>query len=109
MLELAEFVRGKGIDRGPQLDTLLDIGLQAPARRALPAVADADGQRIARAQIAAADANEDGVLPRPDVELVEPDFEHGAVARFDRGEVRRLRLVELRLRHVRSRAPRNLQ
>ena len=38
---------------------LLDIGLQAPAGRALPAVADADGQRVAGTQIAAADADED--------------------------------------------------
>ena len=35
--------------------------------------------------------------PGPDVGAVEPDFEHRAVARLDRGEVRRLRLVELRL------------
>ena len=38
---------------------LLDIGLQPPAGRALPAVADADGQRVAGTQIAAADADED--------------------------------------------------
>ena len=42
----------------------LDIGLQPVARRALAAVADADGQRVARAQIAAADADQDACWPR---------------------------------------------
>ena len=64
MLELAELVGGEGVDRGPQLDMLLDIGLQALAGRALPAVADADRQRVARAQIAAADADQDACSPR---------------------------------------------
>ena len=87
----------------------LDVGLQPIARRALAAVAHADRQRVACAQIAAADADHDRVLPGPDVGAVEPDFELGAVARLDRGEVRRLRLVELRLAHVGRGPPRDLQ
>ena len=103
--QLAELVGREGVDRGLELDALLDIGLQAKAGRALPAVAETYGQRIAGAQIAAADADEQRVRVWPDVEAVEPDFELGAVARLDGGEVRRRRLVELRLAHVGGRPP----
>ena len=65
------------------------IGLQPEAGRALPAVAEANRERIAGAQIAAADADEQRVRVGADVEPVEPDLELGAVARLDRGEVRR--------------------
>ena len=106
--QLAEFISREGIDRGLELDVLLDIGLQAIAGRALPAVAETYGQRVAGAQIAAADANEQRVGVWPDVEAVEPDFELGAVARLDRGEVRRGGLVELRLAHIGGCPPRDL-
>ena len=59
--QLGEFVGGEGIDRGLELDALLAIGLQAEAGRALPAVAQPHGERVAGAQIAAADANEQRV------------------------------------------------
>ena len=106
--QLAELVGGEGVDRGLELDPLFAIGLQAEAGRALPAVAETYGQRIAGAQIAAADPDEQRVGVGADVEPVEPDFELGAVARLDRGEVRRRRLVELRLAHVGGGSPRDL-
>ena len=83
----------------------LDIGLQPVAWRALPAIAHPDRQGVALAQIAAADSDQDGVRLGPDVGAVEPDLELGAVARLDRGEVRGLRLVELRLAHVGGGSP----
>ena len=109
MLQLAELIRRERIHRGAQLDILLHVGLQSPARRSLPPVAEADGQRIAGAQIAAPDADQQRVAPGADVEPVEPDLELCAVARLDGGEVFGLRLVELRLAHVGRRPPRDLQ
>ena len=105
--QLGEFVGREGVDRGLELDALFAIGLQPKAGRTLPAVAHSHGESVAGAQIAAADANKQGVGPRPDVESVEPDFEHGAIARLDRGEIRRGRPVELRLAHVRGGPPRD--
>jgi hypothetical protein len=103
--QLGELVGRKRVDCGPELDPLLAIGLQPVAGRALAAVAQAHRQRIAGAQIAAADADEQRVGVGADVEAVEPDLELGAIACLDRGEVWRRRLVELRLAHVRRRAP----
>jgi len=105
--QFAEFVSRESIDRGAQLDILLDIGLQAQTRRAAPAVAEPNGQRIAGPQIAAADADEQRVGIGPNVETVEPHFELGAVAGFDRGEIRRIGLGELRLCEVGRGAPRH--
>ena len=109
MRELAELVGRERIDRGAQLDARLAVGLQPVAGRALPAVAEPHRDGVALAQVAAADPDQDGVRPRPDVEAVEPVFELGAVARLDRGVVRGGGLVELRLAHVRGGAPRDLQ
>src|SRR5689334_1621539 len=109
MRELAEFIRRKGVDRGAQLDAGLAVGLQAVARRTLPTVAEPHRDGVALAQVAAADPDQDGVGPWPDVEAVEPVVELGAVARLDRGVVRRRGLIELRLAHVRRGAPRDLQ
>ncbi len=106
--QLAELISREGIDADLERELLLAVGLQAIAGRALAAVAEPHGQGIAAAQVAAADADQDRVRPRPDVEPVEPHFELGAVARFDRGVVRRRGIGELRLAHVGGRAPRNL-
>ncbi len=103
--QLGEFIGRKRIDRGLEFDAGFAIGLQPVSGRALPAVAHAHGERIAGAQIAAADADQQRVRVGPDVETVEPDVELGAVAGLDRGEVRRRGLVELRLAHVGSRPP----
>ena len=48
--QLAELVGREGIDRGLQLDVLLDIGLQPIAGRALPAVADPDRSSVSPAR-----------------------------------------------------------
>jgi tripartite-type tricarboxylate transporter receptor subunit TctC len=85
------------------------IGLQPKARRAGAPVAEAQRQRVAHAQIAAAQPHEDRVGEGPDVEAIEPDVEPGAVARLDRGVVGRRGAIELRLAHVRRRAPRHLE
>ena len=98
--QFAEFVSRKGIDRGFQFDIGFDIGLQPQARRALPGIAEPHRQGIAFAQITAPDPDQKRVGVGADVEPVEPDLEPGAVAGFHRGEIRRLRLVELRLAHV---------
>ena len=89
--ELGELVGGESIDRRSELDPSFAVGLQAVARRALPAVAHAHRQRIAGAQIAAADTDQQSIGIGPDVEPVEPHLELGAVARLDGGEVRRRR------------------
>ena len=105
--ELGEFVGGESIDRRPELDPRFAVGLQAVARRALPAVAHAHGPRIAGAKIAAADTDQQGIGIGPDVEPVEPHLELGAVARLHGGEVGRGRSVELRLAHVGGGPPRD--
>ncbi len=105
--ELGEFVGGESIDRRPELDPCFAVGLQPVARRALPAIAHARGERIARAQIAAADTDQQGIGIGPDVEPVEPHLELGAVARLDGGEVGRGGPVELRLAHVGGGPPRD--
>ena len=106
--QLTELVRRKRIDRGFQLHIRFDVGLQPETRRALPAIAQAHRQRIAGAQIAAPNPNQQGVRKGADVEPVEPHFKLGAVAGFHRGEICRLRLVELRLAHVGGGPPRDL-
>src|SRR4029453_5964364 len=93
------------VDRGSQLDIRLDVGLQPEAGRALPPVAEAYRERVAGAQVTAADADQQRVGIGPDVEPVEPDFEPGAVARLHGSEVRGMALVELRLTHVRGGPP----
>ena len=106
--KLAKFISGKRIHRGPELDTLLHIGLQPKAGRALPPVAHANRQGVMLAQESAAHADQKRVGVGTNVELVEPDFELGTIARFDRGEVRSLRLVKLGLAHVGRGPPRDL-
>jgi len=107
-LQLAELIRRKRVDRGFQLHIRFDIGLQPETRRPLPAIPQSYRQRVAGAQVAAPDANKKRVRKRADIEPVEPHFKPGAVARFHRREVCRLWLVELRLAHVGSGPPRNL-
>ena len=70
-------------------------------------VTHADRERVAGAQIAAADPDEQRVGVGADVEPVEPDFQFGAVARLDRSEIRRSRFVELGLGEIRRGAPRD--
>jgi hypothetical protein len=82
--------------------------LQPEARRSLSAVAETYRQSVASAQIATADANQERIRVRPDVQSIKPNFELGAVARLDRGEVRHRWLVELRFAHVGRAPPRDL-
>ena len=106
--QLGELVCCECIDRGPELDAFLAVRLQAKAGRALPPVTQPDGERVASAQIAAPDADEQRVGVGPDIEPVEPHVELGAIARLHGGEIRRRRLVELRLAHVGGGAPGDL-
>ena len=73
------------------------------------ATAQCIDQRIASAQVAAAHADQQRIRIGPDVEPVEPDFELGAIAGLDRCVVGSRRIGELRLRHIRSGAPGNLE
>ena len=107
--QLAELVGGEGINRGLELDIGLDIGLQTESGRALPAVAQAHRQRIAGAQIAAPDADQQRVaqgrmLRRSNQTSSLAPLLASTVVKFDS-----LRLVELRLAHVGRRPPRDLQ
>jgi hypothetical protein len=103
--QFAELVGRERVDRRLELDIRFDIRLQTEARRSLSAIAQANRQRIAAAQIAAADADEQGIRIGTNVQPVEPDLELRAVAGFDSREVGRLRLVELRFAHVRRGPP----
>ena len=107
--KLGEFVGREGVDIDLQREVLLAIGLQPQPGRAAAPVAEAHGHRVAGAQEAAADADQQRVHPRPDVEALDPVLELGAVARLDGGVVRRRRIGELRLRHVGGGAPGDLQ
>ncbi len=103
--QLSEFIGGERIDRRFELYARFAIGLQAISGRAVTAVAHAHGKRITGPKIAAADADQERVGVRTDVEPVEPHVELGAVARFHRGEIGGGGVRELRLAHVGGRAP----
>ena len=59
--KLSEFIGRERIDRRLELEPLLAIGLQPKSGRTLSAVAEAHRERVARAQVAAADADEQRV------------------------------------------------
>src|SRR4051794_19047083 len=85
-----------------------DVGLQPKTRRALPAIPQTHRQCIVLAQIAASNPYQKSVRIRTNVQSVEPYFKLGAIAGFHRRKIWRLRLVELRLAHVRGGSPRDL-
>ena len=62
-------IGGERIGEDPELEGRLDEGLHAHAGRALPAVAEADGERIALVEKSADHPDEQGLVPRPDVHL----------------------------------------
>jgi hypothetical protein len=86
----------KGIDEEAELEGRLDESLHAHAGRALAAVAEPHGDRVAIAQKAAHDPDHQGLVPRRDIEpRVVEHVEHRAVRRFDGGVVRRLWIAPL--------------
>jgi hypothetical protein len=75
--------------------------LYADAGRALPAVAEAHGDRVAFAQETADNADEQGFVPGSDVALgVVLRLQHGVVRSVHRGVIGRPRIAPLRPAHV---------
>ena len=89
-------VGGDRVGQHAELELALAVGLQADAGRALPAVAEADGDGVAGGQEVLHHADVERAAPGPDVALELPlGVEHGAVGSFNRGVAGALRVAEL--------------
>ncbi len=89
------------VDEHAELERGLVERLHPDAGRALPPVAEANDDPVAFTQEAAHHADEQRLVPGPDVALrVVLDIQHRAVARLDRRVIPALRVVELRAPHI---------
>ena len=94
-------IRRPRIDQHAEFECRLVERLHAHPGRALAAVAETHDNPVAFAQKAAHDADEQRLVPRPDVELaIVLNFEHRAVGGFDRGVVPAPGVAKLRTPHV---------
>ena len=87
--ELGEFIGRKRVDQHLEFEGRLDIGLQPQSGRALPRVAEPDGDGVALRRKPRPTLIDSVLTQGRDVDAVDAAFEHGAVGGFDRGVVRR--------------------